>query len=732
MSGSSGQGAGSLQFSAAPNRTTAARTGSIAVNGERAQISQDAGTCDISVAPTTLSAGAAGGELHVTVTTQDFCAWTAVSRVSWIVITSSGNGTGTADVTIRATANTGPARTGTVDIGGGSVVVSQDAAAQGCTYAIAPSAMSASATGDSTTVAVTASANCPWAAISEDTWIAVRAGASGSGNGTVTLDVLSNSGPSRTGLVTIAGKTFTVTQAAALSTCSYSISPTSATAAASGTTTTVTVTAGAGCSWSAVSDSAWITVGGTPGGSGNGSVTLTIAANPGGARSGVVTIAGQAFTITQAAATAPLCTYSVSPATVTAPAAGGPSTLTVTAGAGCSWTLAGAPSWIAVTGGTGSGNGTVNLTVSANTGAARAATLTLGGQSISVTQAAGSTCAYTLNPTSLSPTAAGGSSPVAVTTTAGCAWTTTGAPAWITVTGGNGTGNGSVTLAVAANTGAARIATLTIAGQSFAVTQAAAGPTCTYAINPTSDNPTAAGGSKTVAVTTTAGCAWTTSGAPAWITVTGGSGTGNGSVTVAVAANTGAARTATLTIAGQSYTVTQAAGPTCSYSLNPTSFSPTAAGGSTPVAVTTTAACTWTTTGAPAWITVTGGSGTGNGSVTVAAAANPGAARTATLTIGNQSFTVTQAAAPCSYTVSPTTIQANNGASTKTINVTTANYCTWTAAVTSGGTWLTITSGASGTGNGTVDVAVVKNPDPARTGTLLVAGKVVTINQDPK
>src|SRR6476619_5330922 len=71
MSGHSGQGAGSLQFSAAPNRTTAARTGGIAVNGERAQISQGAGTCDISVAPTALSAAAAGGDLHVTVTTQD-------------------------------------------------------------------------------------------------------------------------------------------------------------------------------------------------------------------------------------------------------------------------------------------------------------------------------------------------------------------------------------------------------------------------------------------------------------------------------------------------------------------------------------------------------------------------------------------------------------------------------------------------------------------------------------
>ena len=727
MSSTSGQGAGSLPFSAAPNRTTATRVGGIAVNGQRVEIAQEAGTCDISVAPTTLSTGAAGGDLQVAVTTQEFCTWTAVSRASWIVIVSSGNGTGTSEVTIRATANTGPARTGTIDIGGRSVVVSQDAAAQGCTYAIASSTLSASAAGQSASVAVTATANCPWAAISEDAWIAVRDGAAGTGDGSVTLEVLSNSGAARTGRVTIAGRTFTVTQAAALTTCTYSVSPAGATAAASGTTTTVAVAAGGGCSWSAVSDSAWITVTGTAGGTGSGTVTLAVAANPGGARSGVVTIAGQPFTISQSAGTAPLCTYAVSPGSVTPPATGGPSTLTVTAGAGCAWALAGAPSWITVSSGTGSGNGTINLTVSPNTGAARTATLTVAGQSIAVTQAAaGTTCTYALNPTSLSPTAAGGSTAVAVTTAAGCTWTTSGAPAWITVTGGSGTGNGSVTLAVALNTGPARTATLTIAGQAFAVTQAAGGTTCTYAINPTSVSPTAAGGSTTVAVTTAAGCAWTTSGAPAWITVTGGSGTGNGSVTVAVAANTGAARSATLTIAGQSFTVTQAAA--CTYSINPTTFNPTAAAGSTAVAVTTTAACTWTTSGAPTWVTVTGGSGTGNGSVTVAVQANTGGARTATLTIAGQPFVVNQAAAACSFTVAPTPIQVSDANTTRTVDVTTASHCSWTAAVTSGASWLTI-SPASDTGSGPVDISIARNFGSARTGTLLVAGKVVTVNQ---
>jgi hypothetical protein len=134
----------------------------------------------------------------------------------------------------------------------------------------------------------------------------------------------------------------------------------------------------------------------------------------------------------------------------------------------------------------------------------------------------------------------------------------------------------------------------------------------------------------------------------------------------------------------------------------------------------------------PAWISVSGGSGTGSGTVTVTVQANTGAARSDTLTIAGQSFTVSQAAAPCSYTVAPTTLQVPDASSTQTINVTTASYCSWTAAVTTGGSWLTITSGASDMGNGSVKVSVDRNQAAARTGTLTIAGKVVTINQDAK
>jgi hypothetical protein len=47
--------------------------------------------------------------------------------------------------------------------------------------------------------------------------------------------------------------------------------------------------------------------------------------------------------------------------------------------------------------------------------------------------------------------------------------------------------------------------------------------------------------------------------------------------------------------------------------------------------------------------------------------------------------------------------------------------CTWTA--TSDVDWITITAGASGTGNGLVQFVAAPNTGPARTGTLTIAGR---------
>lgn len=87
-------------------------------------------------------------------------------------------------------------------------------------------------------------------------------------------------------------------------TCTFSINPTGASVAATSGTGGVSVTASAGCAWTAASNSAFITVTGGAGGSGNGTVTYSYTSNVATSpRSGTLTIAGQTFTVTQAGTT---------------------------------------------------------------------------------------------------------------------------------------------------------------------------------------------------------------------------------------------------------------------------------------------------------------------------------------------------------------------------------------------------------------------------------------------
>jgi len=60
-------------------------------------------------------------------------------------------------------------------------------------------------------------------------------------------------------------------------------------------------------------------------------------------------------------------------------------------------------------------------------------------------------------------------------------------------------------------------------------------------------------------------------------------------------------------------------------------------------------------------------------------------------------------------------------------NVTASGSCNWTAVPSD--SFVTITSGASGTGNGTVNFSVASNSGPQRTATIVVGGQVFTITQ---
>lgn len=80
---------------------------------------------------------------------------------------------------------------------------------------IAPTSQNFAASGGTDTISLSAPGGCTWTAVSNDPWITVTGGASGSGNGTVSYSVAANAGNApRTGTITIGSNLFAVQQSA--------------------------------------------------------------------------------------------------------------------------------------------------------------------------------------------------------------------------------------------------------------------------------------------------------------------------------------------------------------------------------------------------------------------------------------------------------------------------------------------------------------------------------------
>ena len=306
-SGATGQGDGTVQYSAASNPAPAVRRANVIVGEARAELTQAAAPCQFAATPVSFTFESTGGDGSVTVQTLEGCRWTAASTVPWIAITGTQNPGGSGSAGFHVDGNPGDPRSATIVIAGQSIQISQGAAAAPCTYALAPPSAAMEASGGTTQFSVASRAGCGWTAVTQAPWINVTGSSTGSGNGSVTLSVQANTGAARIGTVVVQGQAFTVTQAAAATPCAYSIAPASYSTSAAGGTTTVAVTAVAGCAWTATSQAPWIVVTNAATGNGNGTVSLMIAANSGAARSGLVAIAGQTFTVNQEAASAP-CT----------------------------------------------------------------------------------------------------------------------------------------------------------------------------------------------------------------------------------------------------------------------------------------------------------------------------------------------------------------------------------------------------------------------------------------
>ncbi len=79
-------------------------------------------------------------------------------------------------------------------------------------YSISPDTVKIDARGGAATINVSTGSTCTWTASSNQSWITITAGASGTGSGTVRITVARNDGNKRNGTLTIAGRTAKVEQ----------------------------------------------------------------------------------------------------------------------------------------------------------------------------------------------------------------------------------------------------------------------------------------------------------------------------------------------------------------------------------------------------------------------------------------------------------------------------------------------------------------------------------------
>ena len=254
-------------------------------------------------------------------------------------------------------------------------------------------------------------------------------------------------------------------------------------------------------------------------------------------------------------------------------------------------------------------------------------------------------CNIALTPSSASVDAGGGPVTFSVSGDTGCAWAPTRAPAatWLVdLTPVSGDGPGQVSFRVLASTGPERSATVAIIDKAFLITQASG---CAYDISPPSQQVGSAGGAITLTIAADAECTWTaTSNAP-WMTITrGDTGRGAGTIGFTVQGNDGPQRSATLTIAGRPYTVSQSSG--CTYAVTPPSRTFGALGDSDAFTVQTGASCPWNAEvaiDARPWLQILSNSaGVGPGTVQYRVAPLFFGVRTGTITVENAVHTVTQ------------------------------------------------------------------------------------------
>lgn len=461
---SSGTGNGTITANYTAN-VGVARTANITVTAPGATtvivtVSQAGVAPTLSVTPSNQNVTAPAGSTSFTVTSNSN--WSVVSDQTWCTVTASGsnNGTITANYTENLTLSPRVANITVTVTGLTPVVVTVTQAGAAPTLAVTPPSQSVASLAGSTSFTVTS--NTSWAASSDQTWCTVTT--SGTGNGTITANFTDNGtiNPRTANItVTATGVTpvvVTVVQAAAGP--ALVVTPSNQNVPSISGSTSFSVSSN--ISWTAVSNSTWCVV--TASGTGNGTITANYTENTDfNQRIATITVSGPGVanvlvTVSQSGASP---TLAVSPSNQNVTPAAGSTNFNVTSNT--TWNVVSDALWCTVSA-LGTGNGTLTAVYTENTVAStRTAHITFSAAGtidvvVTVTQA-GALPQLGVTPSVQNVTPVAGTA--VYTVSSNTDWFAETDASWVTITP-SGSGNGSIEAQYEENTGAARVANITV------------------------------------------------------------------------------------------------------------------------------------------------------------------------------------------------------------------------------------------------------------------------------
>lgn len=493
-----------------------------------------------------------GGQGTLQIDLPPACGWTIDNLPPWVSVVGPSAGTGSALVSFQVDPNAGAPRAAsyglTTNTGTRFFIAMQPGATCQPTFSSVNSP-AFPAVGGSTQVAIlfgTTEQACAWTVDALPDWITADP-MSGTGSTSLTFTATANTGASRHDLVQLGGVAISLGQHAPPCAATFSGLPT--VMPATGGHASVEVTTRDDCPWANGPGTSWL---GAPFGvSGMGSTSFVVVAQPntGHDRQTTFSVAGGStpIVVTQpgplgASTTNGCASFSLSATKLSRDGQ------TVRASVrevtpGCGWNVSTDVQWLVPRPPFPQAfDAEFDVGVRPNpTAVARTGSMTIGGETIVVTQAPGMGCSYLVLPTNVLP-AGGGSADVTVSTAADCAWTVPASgESWLTIpeAGTLRSGTSTFTVNAAMNTAnLPRAFTASIDGVEVRVGQLA-NAACAVTLDQSIASLPPSGGEVVRQVTLAEGCTWSvTSLSPGMTVGSASSGHGLGSVTINVPPHT--------------------------------------------------------------------------------------------------------------------------------------------------------------------------------------------------